>query len=93
MAGIVKGLNITGKKGIGILFVFEAMKSIEKSDDLASVWTVLVDLQTKKVLLSERFEVKAKGFGFRNVWASAIKFTLDAIEKDKYKEWKNKQGS
>jgi hypothetical protein len=89
----VKALNISGKKGIGILFVFEAMKSIEKSDDLAAVWTVLVDLQTKKVLLSERFEVKAKGFGFRNIWASAIKATLKEIEKKKYKEWKEKYGS
>ena len=89
----VKGLNIESKKAVGILFVFEAMKSIEKGDDLAALWTVLIDMQTKKVLLSERFEVKAKGFGFRNIWASSIKATLDEIEKRKYKEWKEKQGS
>ncbi|CAN5818841.1 hypothetical protein BH11BAC4_BH11BAC4_12040 [soil metagenome] len=89
----VKGLNLSGKKGIGILFVFEAMKNVEKGDELAAVWTVLIDLQTKKVLLTERFEVKAKGFGFRNTWASAIKATLDEIEKRKYKEWKNKSNS
>ena len=93
MTSIAKGLNISGKKGVGILFVFEAMKNVEKSDDYASVWTVLLDLQTKKVLLTERFEVKAKGFGFRNVWASAIKAALDEIEKKKYKEWKEKSGS
>ncbi|MEO6252439.1 MAG: hypothetical protein ABIO79_04005 [Ferruginibacter sp.] len=90
---VVKALNISSKKGVGILFVFEAMKSIEKSDDYASVWTVLVDLQTKKVLLTERFEVKAKGLGFRNTWASAIKSTLDEIEKRKYEAWKDKYGS
>ena len=53
----------------------------------------MVDLQTKKVLLTERFEVKAKGFGFRNIWASAIKSTLDEIEKRKYEAWKDKYGS
>jgi len=89
----VKGLNISGKKGIGILFVFEAMKSVDKASDMAAVWAVLVDLSTKKVLLTERFEVKAKGFGFRNIWASAIKATLDEIEKKKYKDWKEKYGS
>lgn len=93
MTSVVKGLNLSGKKGVGILFVFEAMKNIEKAGDMAAVWTVLVDLQTKKVLLTERFEVKAKGFGFRNIWASAIKATLDEIEKKKYKEWKSKSGS
>ena len=93
MTAIAKNLSISGKKGTGILFVFEAMKNVEKSDDWAAVWTVLVDLQTKKVLLTERFEVKAKGFGFRNIWASAIKAVLDEIEKIKYKEWKEKSGS
>lgn len=93
MAATAKSLNISGKKGIGIFFVYEAMKSIEKGDDLAAVWTVLIDMETKKVLLSERFEVKARGFGFRNIWASAIKATLDEIDKKKYKEWKSKYGS
>ena len=93
MAATAKSLNISGKKGIGIFFVYEAMKSIEKGDDLAAVWTVLIDMETKKVLLSERFEVKASGFGFRNIWASAIKATLDEIDKNKYKEWKSKYGS
>lgn len=92
MASIVKALNIGNIKGVGILFVFEAMKNIEKGDDDAALWTVLVDLQTKKVLLAERFEVKAKGFGFRNIWASAIKATLDEIDKKKYKAWKNQYG-
>jgi len=93
MIATAKSLNISGKKGIGIFFVYEAMKSIEKGDDLAAVWTVLIDMETKKVLLSERFEVKARGFGFRNIWASAIKATLDEIDKNKYKEWKSKYGS
>ncbi len=93
MAAAAKGLNLSGKKGIGILFVFEAMKNIDKGDDLAAVWTVLLDMDSKKVLLAERFEVKARGFGFRNVWASAIKATLDEIDKKKYKEWKSKYGS
>jgi hypothetical protein len=70
----------------------EGMKKEDKKA-AASVWAVLIDLQTKKVLLSERFENKAAGFGFRNFWSSTIKATIDDIEKDKYKEWKAKYGS
>ncbi len=92
IASIVKALAISGKKGIGLLFVMEGMKK-ESKNAAASVWAVLVDMQSKKILLSERFENKAAGFGFRNFWSSTIKRTIDDIEKDKYKEWKTKYGS
>jgi hypothetical protein len=92
IASIVKALNISGKKGIGVLFVMEAMRKVDKRGT-AAVWTVLVDLQSKKVLHAERVESKATGIGFRNYWASTIKETLETIEKKKYKEWKAKYGS
>ncbi len=92
IASVVKALGISGKKGIGLLFVMEGMKKEDKKA-AASVWAVLIDMQTKKVLLSERFENKAAGFGFRNFWSSTIKATIDDIDKDKYKEWKVKYGS
>jgi hypothetical protein len=91
IAGVVKALGINGKKGIGLLFVMEGMKKEEKNA-AASVWTVLIDMQSKKVLLTERLESKPAGFGFRNFWASTIKGTLDAIEKRKYSEWKGQHG-
>jgi hypothetical protein len=43
--------------------------------------------------MTERFESKATGIGFRNYWASTIKETLEEIEKKKYKEWKSTLGS
>ncbi|MEP7165070.1 MAG: hypothetical protein ABI741_10255 [Ferruginibacter sp.] len=89
---VVKGLSISGKTGIGLLFIMEGMKKEGKRGD-ASIWTVLIDMKTKKVLMSERFENKANGIGSRNYWASTIKATLDDIEKKKYKEWKEKYGT
>lgn len=89
---VVKALNIDKKSGIGLLFVMEGMKKIDKKG-MASIWAVLIDMNTKKVLMTERFEEKATGIGFRNYWASTIKETLDDIEKTKYKEWKEKFGS
>jgi hypothetical protein len=89
---VVKALNLSGKTGVGLLFVVEAMRKEDKKGD-AAIWVTLVDMKTKKVLMTERFEEKASGFGFRNYWASPIKEVIDDIEKIKYKEWKAKYGS
>lgn len=91
ISAAVKALNIEKKNGIGMLFVMEGMKKMDKKG-IASMWVVLVDLQSKKVLMTERFESKATGIGFRNYWASTIKETLDEIEKKKYKAWKTQYG-
>lgn len=92
IAAVVKGLALGGKTGIALLFVMEGMKKMGKSGE-ASVWVVLLDMKTKKVLMTERFENKASGIGARNYWASAIKATLEDIEKKKYKDWKVQYGS
>ena len=89
---VVKALSLGGKTGIGLLFVMEGMKKQGKNGD-ASIWVVLIDMKSKKVLMTERFENKATGIGSRNYWASTIKATLADIEKKKYKEWKSKYGS
>ena len=71
----------------------EAMRKIEKKGD-AAIWVTFVDLKSKKVLMTERIEVKASaGFGFRNYWASTIKNLIDLIGDKKYKEWKQKYSS
>jgi len=92
IAATVKALNIEKKTGIGLLFVMEGMKKMDKRG-VASMWVVLVDMQSKKVLMTERFESKASGIGNRNYWASTIKETLDEIERKRYKGWKAQYGS
>lgn len=93
VTAIVKNLDLSGKTGIGLLFVMEAMRKQNKKGD-ASVWVTLIDMKTKKLLMTERMESKGKGgIGFRNYWASAIKDLLDDIEDSKYKEWQAKYGS
>jgi hypothetical protein len=92
ISAVAKGLDLSGKKGFGVLIVMEGMKKSDKEGE-ASMWVAIIDMGSKKVLLTDRFESRATGFGFRNYWASTIKITLDAIEKKKYKEWKEKSGS
>jgi hypothetical protein len=85
---LVKGFDFPDKKGVGVLFVMEAMS---KSGKAAAIWVTFIDTRAKKVLLTERIEANTKGgFSFRNLWASSVKSLLDEIEDKKYKEWKNK---
>ncbi|HEY8915444.1 MAG TPA: hypothetical protein VIM87_03370 [Chitinophaga sp.] len=84
---LVKGYNFNGKKGVGLLFVMDGMSKAEKA---ANVYVTLVDMGTKKVLLAEKIEGKAQGFGFRNYWAYTIHKVLEDVEKHKYKDWKAK---
>jgi len=92
IAAEVKNLNLKDKDGVGLVFIMEGMKKEEKKS-YGSVWVVLMDMKSKKVLMAERMEQEAAGFGFRNFWVSIIKKSLVEIEKKKYKSWKSKYGS
>jgi hypothetical protein len=91
IAAEVKALNIKNKTGVGLVFIMEGMKK-EAKKSYGSVWVTLIDMKTKKVLMTERMEQEAMGFGFRNFWASIIKKSIIEINKKKYKEWKAKYG-
>lgn len=80
----VKTYNLSGKSGIGLVFVMEGMSKTNKE---ASMYAVLLDLGTKKVLNSEKITGKAQGFGFRNYWAYTVYKVLHTISTDKYKDW------
>lgn len=92
IAAAVKGLSIKQNGGIGLVFIMEGMKKEEKKS-YGSVWVTLIDMKSKTVLMTERFEQEAAGFGFRNFWASIIKKSIVEIDKKKYKSWKSKYSS
>lgn len=87
---LVRGFDFGGKKGVGLLFVMDGMS---KGEQAANVFVTLVDMSSKKVLLTERIEGKAGGFGFRNYWARSIFEVLKDINDHKYREWKQKAAS
>lgn len=92
IAAEVKALTLKDKSGVGLVFIMEGMKKEEKKS-YGSVWVVLFDMKSKKVLMAERMEQEAAGFGFRNFWVSVIKKSIIEINKKKYKDWKSKYGS
>jgi len=91
ISSAVSSYDFADKKGVGLLFVMEAMS---KSGKGAAMWVTLVDMKTKKVLMTERMEGKTgMSFGFRNFWVTPVKAVIDEIDKKKYKEWKSKYAS
>lgn len=91
IAKCIKALDLKGKEGVGLVFVMEGMKKEEKKS-YGAVWVTLIDMKTKKVLMTERMEQEAAGFGFRNFWVSIIKKSIVEVDKKRYKDWKNAYG-
>lgn len=91
IAKCVKALDLKGKEGVGLVFIMEGMKKEEKKS-YGAVWVTLIDMKTKKILMTERMEQEAAGFGFRNFWVSIIKKTIVEIDKKSYKTWKKAFG-
>ena len=87
----VNALSLKGKEGIGLVFIMEAMKKEEKKSH-GAVWVTLIDMKAKKVLMTERMEQEAAGFGFRNMWVSIVKRSITEIDKKTYKNWKKQYG-
>lgn len=80
----VKEYNLNGKTGIGLVFIMDGMSKTNKE---AAMYATLINLSTKKVLLTEKITGKAQGFGFRNYWAYTVYKVLHTISSDKYKDW------
>ncbi|NSL90448.1 hypothetical protein [Chitinophaga solisilvae] len=83
---LVKGFDFGGKSGIGALVV---MEGLNKTANEASMYITLIDMDRRRVLLTERYTGKAKGFGFRNYWAYSVYKALEDFDDD-YKKLKEK---
>ncbi len=73
--------------GLGIVFIVE---SYSKPAVTGNYFVTLFDIDSKKVLLTERMSGKAGGFGIRNYWAATYYNVLKQIEKKQYKSWSSK---
>ena len=80
----VSKYSLSEKDGIGVVYVVE---SLSKTAEKMTVWVTFIDLNTKKILYTEKVEGKAGGFGFRNYWAGAVYKINQNIESKYYKVW------
>lgn len=72
--------------GLGIAFIVE---SFSKKSEMGNFFVTFFDIETKRVLLTERMSGKAGGFGVRNYWAKTYYNVLKEMPKQ-MKTWKKK---
>lgn len=84
---LVSTYDFSGKTGIGVLFVVEGMS---KSAKAANIFVTFINMNNKRVLLTERVTGNGGGFGLRNYWAKAVEEVWKKIKNSKYEEWKRK---
>ena len=83
----VSQYNLSGKSGIGVLFIAE---SLNKLGQVGTFHFVAIRNSDKTVLLQQRFTGKPMGFGVRNYWAGSVYDIIGSIKKTHYKAWKSK---
>ena len=76
---------IENKSGIGVLMIAE---SLNKYAQEAYFHVVILNMETKEILIHERIRSKPSGFGLRNYWAGAIHQTMKQVENTYYRKWK-----
>jgi hypothetical protein len=83
VSNLVSKYDFRGNKGIGMMFFVE---SFSKGKEEGALWVTFVDMNTKKVLLTQRVTEEAGGIGFKNFWAKTLLGTLKDTGKS-LKSW------
>jgi hypothetical protein len=76
IAAVVKHYKLKNDKGLGLVFV---MDRLVKAQEVGCLYVVFFDVDSRKVLSSERLCEKAGGFGFRNYWFRPVKGAVDHL--------------
>jgi len=78
---IISAYDSGDKEGIGLAFIVE---SLNKHSEKAYIWVTFFDIRSKRVLMTERLDGKAGGYGFRNYWAEAYYKVMKSAYKSKH---------
>ena len=83
---IVASYDFGSQSGLGVIFIVE---TFSKLDLQGLVWVTFINMDSKEVLLTDRYTGKPGGFGLRNYWAGCIYNILKQV-KTNYEKAKKK---
>ncbi len=69
--------------------LYVAVESFDAKLKTASLWVVIVDLETKEMLLYEKFTEKPSGFGIKTYWARCFYNLFFNIHRAAFIKWSN----
>jgi hypothetical protein len=84
---IIETYDFKDHTGLGVMF---NVGSFNKDYEEGVLYFTVVNMETKEVLLSERYVQKPGGFSIRNYWARTIYDTIDKIDSKDFNTWKKK---
>lgn len=84
ITNIVSNYNFKEKDGVGIIFIAEQLNKIYEK---GTFHFVIFNLSNNEILLHERYEEEAGGFGLRNYWIRPVYEAIEKINKS-YKKWR-----
>jgi len=76
IATMVRNYKLKNEQGLGLVFV---MDRLVKAQEVGCLYVVFFDVDSRKVLRSERLIEKAGGYGFRNYWFRPVKGAVDHL--------------
>jgi len=88
ISNIIKNYPIKeNAAGIGMIYIVD---NFFKRSEEVTVWLAFFDMQTKKVLLTERMIGIAEGFSFKLHWSKPFYLYLSDLKYGQFKSWKKK---
>lgn len=84
---IIETYDFKNHSGLGVMF---NIGSFNKTKEEAILYFTVVNMDTKEVLLCERYVQKPGGFSIRNYWARTVYDVIDKINKKDFNAWKKK---
>ena len=72
-------------EGFGMLFFVEYLN---KTTELAKIHFLVIDMQSREIVLQDTFESKPGGIGIKNYWAKSFSNVIKTITDDRYFVWK-----
>jgi hypothetical protein len=85
---IINSYHISGKKGLGLVFIVDNFNKIEEQ---GNIYVTFFDLATKKVITTNLYGGKPGGFGIKNYWARVIFNVMEVSGKEFKKIKKGKK--
>jgi hypothetical protein len=83
----VSQYNLEGKDGIGVVFIAECLN---KSAEEAIFHFVVMNMNTREILLQRRLRGEPQGFGLKNYWINSVYRIIQDIKYYYYNEWRIK---
>ncbi len=69
LAAMAKKYNMTGKSGVGLVFIVE---SLDKTTVTGTYHAVFFSMSDGKIIMNQKYQGRAMGFGMRNFWAASF---------------------